>query len=170
MIVRTQPAIFPSHSARVAEVMALSDLAFRKRYRSSYETPSPSSTLHVQKRYRERISAFRQPTLATWVDPEDGRVHTNILTYAPPLTPVQTSPSPEWSPGSLPVSPSSPLVPSPIVSPVTTPIATISVDEDQLLERENHDLRMQVAKERYEQLELADRVARMERRHESREE
>ncbi|GKE42763.1 hypothetical protein Tco_1470047, partial [Tanacetum coccineum] len=43
-----------SHSARVAEAMALSDSAFCKRYRSSYETPSPSSspTLSVQKRYR----------------------------------------------------------------------------------------------------------------------
>ncbi|GJV37738.1 hypothetical protein Tco_1410215 [Tanacetum coccineum] len=53
----------------------------------------------------ERISAFRQPTLVTW-----------------------TSLSPEWSSGSLPVSP------SPIASPVTTPAATISVDKDQFLE------------------------------------
>nr|GFD21384.1 hypothetical protein [Tanacetum cinerariifolium] len=42
------------HSSRVAEEMALSDSAFRKRYRSSYETPSSSSslTLPVRKRYR----------------------------------------------------------------------------------------------------------------------
>nr|GEV68664.1 hypothetical protein [Tanacetum cinerariifolium] len=40
--------------ARVAEAMTFSDSAFRKRYRSSYETPSPSPspTLPVQKRYR----------------------------------------------------------------------------------------------------------------------
>ncbi|GJU35897.1 hypothetical protein Tco_1184251 [Tanacetum coccineum] len=38
--------------ARVVEVMALSNSAFRKRYRSSYEIPSPSLTLPVQKRYR----------------------------------------------------------------------------------------------------------------------
>ncbi|GKF94763.1 hypothetical protein Tco_0284463, partial [Tanacetum coccineum] len=69
----------------------------------------------------------------TWVDPEDGRVYTDILTY-PPVAPVQTSLSLEWSFGSLPVSPSSPVVPSPIASPVTTPAATISVDEDQFLE------------------------------------
>nr|GEU95087.1 hypothetical protein [Tanacetum cinerariifolium] len=37
-------------------------------------------------------------------------------------------------------------------------------------QRENHDLRMQLAEERRERLELADRVARMERRQESREE
>ncbi|GJS48694.1 hypothetical protein Tco_0598815 [Tanacetum coccineum] len=44
----------PGHSAKVAEAMALSDSDFRKRYRSSYETPSPSSslTLSVWKRYR----------------------------------------------------------------------------------------------------------------------
>ncbi|GJU45591.1 hypothetical protein Tco_1202857 [Tanacetum coccineum] len=51
----------------------------------------------------ERISAFRQPTLVTWA----------------PL-------SPEWSSGSLPVSPSPPIVPSPIASLVTTLAATIS--------------------------------------------
>ncbi|GKF13465.1 hypothetical protein Tco_0054927, partial [Tanacetum coccineum] len=54
MTVRAQPAMSPGHSSIVAEAMALSDSAFRKRYRSSYETPSPSPspTLLVQKRYR----------------------------------------------------------------------------------------------------------------------
>ncbi|GKB25208.1 hypothetical protein Tco_0864609 [Tanacetum coccineum] len=54
MTVRVQLAMFPSHSARVTEAMALSDSAFRKRYRSSYESPSSSSSsaLPVQKRYR----------------------------------------------------------------------------------------------------------------------
>ncbi|GJY68272.1 hypothetical protein Tco_0471254 [Tanacetum coccineum] len=47
---------------------------------------------------------------------------------------LETPPSPEWSSGSLPVSPSSPVVPSPIASPVITPAATISVNEDQFLE------------------------------------
>nr|GEZ50107.1 hypothetical protein [Tanacetum cinerariifolium] len=42
----------------------------------------------------ERISVFRQPTLVTWVDPEDGRVYTDILTYVPPAAPVLTQPSP----------------------------------------------------------------------------
>ncbi|GJZ62635.1 hypothetical protein Tco_0618772, partial [Tanacetum coccineum] len=36
--------------------------------------------------------------------------------------------------------------------------------------RENHDLRMQLSEERRKQLELVNRVARMERRQESREE
>ncbi|GKF61545.1 hypothetical protein Tco_0181599, partial [Tanacetum coccineum] len=58
MTVRAQPIMSPGHSARVTEAMALSDSAFRKRYRSSYETPSPSPspspslTLPVRKRYR----------------------------------------------------------------------------------------------------------------------
>ncbi|GJV83814.1 hypothetical protein Tco_1523712 [Tanacetum coccineum] len=61
-----------------------------------------------------RVSAFRQPTLTTWVDPEDGRVYTDIPVYVPPVSPVQTPPSPEWSSDSLPISPSSPVVASPL--------------------------------------------------------
>ncbi|GKF22193.1 hypothetical protein Tco_0074515 [Tanacetum coccineum] len=154
----------------------------------------------------ERIFAFRHPTLVTWVDLEDGRVYTDILTYVPPVAPIQTPLSPEWSSGSLSVSPSSPAVPTLVASLVTTPASTIAVDEDEFLEgydrdlrelytrsravrdeilshcyrfrslereqeramRENHDLRMQIAKERRERLDLTDREARMERRQESR--
>ncbi|GJT49837.1 hypothetical protein Tco_0975994 [Tanacetum coccineum] len=45
----------------------------------------------------ERVSAFRQPTLDTWVDPEAGRDYTNIPAYVLLAAPVQTPPSPEWS-------------------------------------------------------------------------
>ncbi|GKB75322.1 hypothetical protein Tco_0942217, partial [Tanacetum coccineum] len=45
MTVRVQPAMSPGYSARVTKVMALSELAFRMRYRSSYESPSSSSSL-----------------------------------------------------------------------------------------------------------------------------
>ncbi|GKB73236.1 hypothetical protein Tco_0934648, partial [Tanacetum coccineum] len=83
----------------------------------------------------ERISAFRQSALITWVNPKDGRVYTDILTYVPPVAHVLTPPSPKWSSGSF--------------------------------QRENHNLRRQITKERHEQLELTDRVARMERRQES---
>nr|GEZ45837.1 hypothetical protein [Tanacetum cinerariifolium] len=75
-----------------------------------------------------------KPTLVTWVDHEDGMVYTDISAYVPPAAPVQTPPSPEWSPASLLVLPSSPVVSSPIASQVATPAATISVDEDQFLE------------------------------------
>ncbi|GKE51510.1 hypothetical protein Tco_1486666 [Tanacetum coccineum] len=64
-----------------------------------------------------------------------------IPVYVPLVAPVQTSPSPKWSYSSLPVSPSSPVVPSLVASPVNTPTATISVDEDQFLEGYDRDLR-----------------------------
>nr|GEY86794.1 hypothetical protein [Tanacetum cinerariifolium] len=193
-------------------------LLFCKRYRSSYKTPSSSSspTLPIRNRYRgtselventrdessnsntkregskddghgsedegegemlstfevgesarsvlehervKRIFAFRYPTLVTWVDPKDGEVYTDILTYVPPVAPVQTSPSPEWSFGSLLVSPSSPTVLTLVASPVTTQAATIAVDKDEFLE---------IIEKRRERLELIDRVARIERRQESR--
>ncbi|GKE30593.1 hypothetical protein Tco_1445977, partial [Tanacetum coccineum] len=92
----------------------------------------------------ERVSALRQPTLTTWIDLEDGIAYIDVPAYPPP---AQTPPSPEWSSGSLPVSPtpsavSTPIsssmisltIPSPIASPMTTPTATIPVDEDQLIE------------------------------------
>ncbi|GJY48625.1 hypothetical protein Tco_0438581 [Tanacetum coccineum] len=54
MAVRVLPAMSPGLSASIAEVAAMSDSAFRKRFRSSYES-SPSSLppdLSSQKRYR----------------------------------------------------------------------------------------------------------------------
>ncbi|GKB77517.1 hypothetical protein Tco_0944412, partial [Tanacetum coccineum] len=92
----------------------------------------------------ERVSALRQPTLTTWIDPEDGIAYIDVPAYAPP---AQTPPSPNWSSGLLLVSPapsavssliSSPMisltVPLPIASPVTTLTATILVDEDQFID------------------------------------
>ncbi|GKD49915.1 hypothetical protein Tco_1278891 [Tanacetum coccineum] len=53
MAVRVQPAMLPSYSAHIEEVVAMSDASFRKRFRSSYESsPSPSPTLPVWKRYK----------------------------------------------------------------------------------------------------------------------
>ncbi|GJX64650.1 hypothetical protein Tco_0298993, partial [Tanacetum coccineum] len=46
-----QPVLSPSYSARIAEAAAVSDVSFRKRFRSSYES-SPSPTVPVRKRYR----------------------------------------------------------------------------------------------------------------------
>ncbi|GKD36778.1 hypothetical protein Tco_1256985, partial [Tanacetum coccineum] len=53
--------------------------------------------LFVETAGAERVSAFRQPTLDTWVDPEAGRDYTNIPAYVLLAAPVQTPPSPEWS-------------------------------------------------------------------------
>ncbi|GKC60449.1 hypothetical protein Tco_1088047 [Tanacetum coccineum] len=77
----------------------------------------------------ERVSALRQPTLTTWIDLEDGIAYIDIPTYPPPAPFAQTSPSPEWSSGSLPVSPTPSAVPSPISSPMislTVPSPTLT--------------------------------------------
>ncbi|GKD88807.1 hypothetical protein Tco_1364314, partial [Tanacetum coccineum] len=64
MAVRTQPAMPPSLSARVTEAMTLSPSSFRKRYMSSYETPSPSPTLASPQTLplwkRTRVPAHRE--------------------------------------------------------------------------------------------------------------
>ncbi|GJZ44523.1 retrovirus-related pol polyprotein from transposon TNT 1-94 [Tanacetum coccineum] len=53
IVVRTQPTLSPDISARIVKAAALSLSSFRKRYISSYETSSTSSsTLPVRKRYR----------------------------------------------------------------------------------------------------------------------
>nr|GEV40231.1 NAD(P)-binding domain-containing protein [Tanacetum cinerariifolium] len=221
--------------ARIAEVSALSTSSFRKRYRSSYETPSPSLslTLPVQKRYRgtsELIEdtrddegqglgdeshgldvkshglddegqgledegpaaseplglgygAARRRTFESTeeIEPSTYEVGQSSRSVPEQEGPDRTPLYPEWSVASLPVSPSSLVVPSHIPSLVATPAATISrldtlpptlfkgYDKNlrELYTRENHDLRRQLAKERHERLELTDRVARMEKRHES---
>ncbi|GKF81436.1 hypothetical protein Tco_0240038 [Tanacetum coccineum] len=66
----------------------------------------------------ERVSALRQPTLTTWINSEDGIAYIDVPAYPPPASPVQTSPSPEWSSGLLLVSPSPSIVPLPISSPM----------------------------------------------------
>ncbi|GJZ41214.1 hypothetical protein Tco_0588100 [Tanacetum coccineum] len=45
----------------------------------------------------KRVSASRQPTLTTWMDPKDGMVYIDVPAYPPPAPPVQTPPLPEWS-------------------------------------------------------------------------
>ncbi|GKC52763.1 hypothetical protein Tco_1075508, partial [Tanacetum coccineum] len=77
----------------------------------------------------ERVSAFRQPTLTTWTDPEDSMIYIDIPDYPPTAPPVQTPPSPEWTSGSLPISLSPSNDPSPISSPmiplaIPSPVAT----------------------------------------------
>ncbi|GKE38005.1 hypothetical protein Tco_1461410 [Tanacetum coccineum] len=74
----------------------------------------------------EKVSTSRQPTLATWTDLEDGMVYIDVPAYPPPAPPIQTPPSPEWTSGSLPISPSPFVVPSPVSSllTVSSPVAT----------------------------------------------
>ncbi|GJY41994.1 hypothetical protein Tco_0429264, partial [Tanacetum coccineum] len=232
MAMRVPPTMSPGLSASMAEVAAMSEFAFRKRFRSSYESLPYSSlpNLPLRKRYRgtselveddkdeddeedEEIKesldsnsvsedaedegpttededpaagdeglgmavescgsddesrglddeghsvkrvvlvvgttvsaplglgykALRHRELALEEDHvystfEDGMVYIDVPAYPPPAPPVQTPSLPEWSSGSLPISPSPFIVPSPISSPmilliVPSPIATPATAE-----------------------------------------
>ncbi|GKC76257.1 hypothetical protein Tco_1127031 [Tanacetum coccineum] len=74
----------------------------------------------------QRVSALRQPTLTTWIDPEDDIAYIDVPAYPPPAPPIQTSPSPEWSSGLLPVYPAPSIVPLLVSSPVI-PLAVPSL-------------------------------------------
>nr|GEY57462.1 hypothetical protein [Tanacetum cinerariifolium] len=144
-------------SARVEKAAALSPSSFHKRYKSSYKTPSPSSslTISIHKRYRgtsELIEDTEEESSDLSAEREDledeglgsdneghgleeeGPGSEEEEEATPEAAPVQTLPSPEWTFSFLPVSPSSLVVPSPIALPVSALSATISVDEDQFLE------------------------------------
>ncbi|GKG05309.1 hypothetical protein Tco_0325395, partial [Tanacetum coccineum] len=84
---------------------------------STFEVGQGSGSALESERAK-RVSASRQPTLTTWTDPEDGMVYFDVPGYPPPAPPVQTPPSPEWTSGSLPISPSHSDVPSPVSSPI----------------------------------------------------
>ncbi|GKC62753.1 hypothetical protein Tco_1095351 [Tanacetum coccineum] len=95
---------------------------------STFEVGQGSGSAPESERPK-RVLAFRQPTLTTWTDHEDGMIYIDIPDYPPPAPPVQTPPLPEWTSGSLPISPSHSDVPSPISSPmipltVPSPVAT----------------------------------------------
>ncbi|GJZ37371.1 hypothetical protein Tco_0583562 [Tanacetum coccineum] len=195
MAVRVQLVLSPGYSARIAEAASMSDVAFHKRFRSSYESsPSPSPTLPVRKRYRgtselilsthsegdelgdKEVSldsdsgsedaedegpaardedsglddeGYGLDDESRGIDDEGHSVESDGLgleeedEVVPEAPPVQTPPSPDWTPGSLPIYPSHSDVPSPVSSPlisltvlslVATPTATIPVDEDQFIE------------------------------------
>nr|GEY30953.1 hypothetical protein [Tanacetum cinerariifolium] len=65
---------------------------------------------------------------------KEGSVPKIMVDVPPARVRVQTPPSPEWSSGSLPVSPLSLTVPTLVALPVTTRAATIAVGEDEFLE------------------------------------
>ncbi|GKA01613.1 hypothetical protein Tco_0674278 [Tanacetum coccineum] len=188
MAVRVSPAMSPSLSASIAEVAAMSDSTFRKRFsrvmmedegvEESSDSDSESKDAEdegfaandeglaaggealaardegpdirvkslglggdeavyegqgygfvPEPERPKRVSAFRQPTLPTWIDPEDGRTYIDVPAYPPLAPPVQTPPYPEWSSGSLPISPAHSIVSSPISSPMislTVPLPVAS--------------------------------------------
>ncbi|GJZ05717.1 putative ribonuclease H-like domain-containing protein [Tanacetum coccineum] len=105
------------------------------------------SDQHQRSERTLEVLAFRQkPYFATWTDPEDGMIYIDILNYPPAAPPVQTLPSPEWTSGSLPISPSpfddpspvsSPMIPLTVPSPVATPAA---VDTEGFLIKYDRDI------------------------------
>ncbi|GKD00760.1 hypothetical protein Tco_1171034 [Tanacetum coccineum] len=80
------------------------------------------------------------PTLTTWKDPEDSMVYIDVPTYPPPAPLVQTPPSPEWTSGSLPISPSPSIVPSPVSSPMVPLTAPSPELSPALFERYDRDI------------------------------
>ncbi|GKE58849.1 hypothetical protein Tco_1498034, partial [Tanacetum coccineum] len=203
MAVRVLPAMSSGLSASIAEVAAMSESAFCKRFRSSYESSlfvSPPD-LPSWKRYRgtselvedsdeeddeedegieesmdfdrlseshgmddeshglddeghsvesdrldleeneEAVPRGQQQTApvmrtagsgstleseTTWTDPEDGMVYNDDPTYPTPAPHIQTPPSPEWTSGSLPISPLPSVVPLPVSSPVSSPMVPLT--------------------------------------------
>ncbi|GKB66015.1 hypothetical protein Tco_0927427 [Tanacetum coccineum] len=115
-------------------------------------------------------------------DPEDGIVYIDVLAYPPPVPPAQTSPLPEWSSGSLPISPAPSVVPSPISSPmvpltVPSPVASPATAETEgCLTELGAQVKMQgglirdhtVIEERHARLEWAEIVDSMRRGQEPR--
>ncbi|GJX51253.1 hypothetical protein Tco_0278098 [Tanacetum coccineum] len=120
----------------------------------------------------------RHPPLTIRTYPETVMVDIDEFpTYPPPAPPVKTPLSPEWSSGSLPISPAPFVFPSPISSPMI-PLTVPSPESGQGQERctekalwyaisdtqgENRELRLQIAKERRAQLELAEIIDNMRR-------
>ncbi|GJX57028.1 hypothetical protein Tco_0286925 [Tanacetum coccineum] len=85
---------------------------------STYEVRQSSRFVLVHQTTDETTTP-RLPVHTTWEDPMDGIVYTNIKYVMPLLrAPVQTRASPEWSSGSLLISPASLTIPTPIASPV----------------------------------------------------
>nr|GEZ12216.1 hypothetical protein [Tanacetum cinerariifolium] len=83
------------------------------------------------------------PVVGIAIDPKDDMVYIDVPVYPPQAPPLQKPCSPEWTSGSLPISPSPSIVPSPMISltvpssiasHVATSTATIPVDEDQFIE------------------------------------
>ncbi|GKA49535.1 hypothetical protein Tco_0742608, partial [Tanacetum coccineum] len=138
------------------------------------ETVVGQSSGSVQEFERpEIVSALRQPTLTTWMDPEDGIVYIDVPTYPPLAPPAQTPPSLEWSSSSLPISPAPSIVPSPMISlTVPSPVASPATTKTEgFLTELGARVEMQgglirdhtLAKERRVRLELAEVVDSMRR-------
>ncbi|GKB03566.1 hypothetical protein Tco_0831709 [Tanacetum coccineum] len=61
------------------------------------QRPAPVVETAMEPERPQRVSAFWQPTLTTWIDLEDGMAYIDVPAYPPSAPHVQTPPSPEWS-------------------------------------------------------------------------
>ncbi|GKA57049.1 hypothetical protein Tco_0756237 [Tanacetum coccineum] len=110
------------------------------------------------------------------MDPEDGRVYTDIPAYVPQVAHVQTPPYPEWSFGSMLVSPSSLAVLTPVASPTTSsPVASpVTVEAESFMaelgaqryERDFGELYTRLGAVRGEIFSQRYRLRSLEREHE----
>nr|GEV85718.1 hypothetical protein [Tanacetum cinerariifolium] len=181
------PGIF----ARVTEVASLSPSSFRKRYRSSYETPSSSpsptssSTLPIRKRYRgtselildtetedDELEAKGAGSESEKSEDEGLGSEGEEAAYEQQQQAVLIEDTTADEPLGLGYRAArlSLTIPSPVSSLVTTPAATIVVAKDEFIEarykdqREIQALRMQHAVDQYEMQGLKERVATLERK------
>ncbi|GJY79804.1 hypothetical protein Tco_0485605 [Tanacetum coccineum] len=100
------------------EVLRRREIALGEgRMPSVFEVGQSSRSVPESERPK-RVSALRKPSLTTWIDLEDDIAYIDVPAYPPPTPPAQIPPSPEWSSGSLPVSPVPSIVPLPISSPM----------------------------------------------------
>ncbi|GJY03415.1 hypothetical protein Tco_0369355 [Tanacetum coccineum] len=70
--------------------LEMRDLVRERRAPEGSAAAVSSSRSVLEQEGVERISAYRQPTLITWVDPEVDRVYTDVPAYAPPAAPFKT--------------------------------------------------------------------------------
>nr|GEV71662.1 hypothetical protein [Tanacetum cinerariifolium] len=144
MTVRVPPAMSPGLSASIAEVAAMSDLAFRKRFRSSYNSSPSPNLLDEGPTVEDEDPAAADEGLAVGdegpgmrvesrgLDEEGHRVESDGLGLGEKKEAIHEAPSIIPSPISSPVI--SLTVPSPIALPMATSIATIPVDENPFIE------------------------------------
>nr|GEW88250.1 hypothetical protein [Tanacetum cinerariifolium] len=177
MVMLTQPALSPSMSARIAKATTLSPSSFRKRYISFYDTPSPSLslTLPIRKRYQEDEGFGLEDEGPGLVEKEEEAAPKAVeellgLGYGA-LRRHELVVEEGEIPSTFEVGQSS-RVYTDIVTyvPPAAAVQTPPSPEWSSGSLENHDSRRQITKERCNRLELTDRVARLERRQESREE
>ncbi|GKC55000.1 hypothetical protein Tco_1077745 [Tanacetum coccineum] len=103
-IPRGQQRATPVTETAMGEPLGLGYRALRRqeialgegRMPSVFEVGQSSRSVPESKRPKI-VLALQQPTLTTWMNPEDGIVYIDVLAYPPPAPPAQTPPSPEWS-------------------------------------------------------------------------